>query len=170
MTSRLPRPSGGQQCGRGAARTLVHTDTVEAFIGDYATPPSHGDQGAHQRPPTEELIGITAAGAPAVAAVTARRRSVFQRSPWRGARGHHHVDRRVATLRPVGWPTTITSPSAFPAARFHRRGRDVGKIDKFTAAYIDSGVTANVTGDIDVTANVTEDITSVAAGCQRGPA
>src|SRR6185436_13105226 len=43
-------------------------------------------------------------------------------------------------------------------------GVDVGKIDKTTKGFIDSGVTANVTGDIDVTADSTLDVTSVAAG------
>ena len=43
-------------------------------------------------------------------------------------------------------------------------GVDVATITKTTKAYIDSGVTANVDGDIDVKANVKQDITSVAAG------
>jgi hypothetical protein len=43
-------------------------------------------------------------------------------------------------------------------------GLDVAKIPKSPKAYIDSGVIADVKGNIDVSANSTEDITSVAAG------
>jgi len=163
--------------GIGAANTtLVHSDTVEAFIGRRAVIDTAGATGLSvTATSSEKVITIAAAGGGAGTAGIAGSAVVNVLDETTKA----YVDRSAeVTAEDAGASepgvsiaaddtTTIVSVAgslAIGGTAGIGFGADVNVITKDTWAYIDSGVTADVEGDIIVTADSSEDFTSVAAG------
>jgi hypothetical protein len=169
---------GGSSAGIGASNTtLVHNDTVEAYVGERASVTSEGTTGlsvtAHS---SEDLITIAAAGAGAGTAAVAGSAvvNVLNETTYAfvGKSATITTDNASAAGSPsifidASDDTTIISVAGSLAGAGTAAvglGADVGVITKETKAYIDSNVTATAEGDIMVTATSSEDITSVAAG------
>jgi hypothetical protein len=162
----------GGTAGVGAANTtLVHNDTVEAFVGNSAQVTASGSGGLSVAAmSSEDLITIAvgaAIGGDAAVLGSAvvnvlnetTRAYIGQSATITTANGGVRVTASDATSI-VG----VAGSFAASGEAAVGLGADVGPITKHTVAYIGSGVTANVKGDIIVKANSTEDITSVAAG------
>ncbi|MCK5712808.1 MAG: hypothetical protein KAI25_08840, partial [Hyphomicrobiaceae bacterium] len=163
-----------------AVGTIVHTDTVEAFIGDRASVIVSGGStsditvNVHS---TEDIILISAAGG-------------FAGSL--GASGTAGINTLNETTRAyIGKLATVdaTGTSANPNLNVTANddteiisvagqlsagtagvgiGADVGVLTKTTEAYIESGVNSTIDGNIIVEATSEEDITTVAAGVSAG--
>ena len=166
----------GSSVGVGAGNeTLIHTDTVEAYLGDYAEVTSNGGEGARiVANSDEQLIGITAAGSGSGSVSVSGAATVNvlgETTTSRVGRGAK-ITATPASGTPDLWVkandtttmVTVAGSLALSGSVGVGVGVDVTTLNKTTKAYIDSGVVATITGDIDVSANSTEDITSVAAG------
>jgi len=162
----------------GSNQTFVHTDTVEAAIGDYGRVTSSGlgattgvEVSANSN---ETVVGISAAGAggQSVAVSGSATVNLFDETTTaRVGRGAH-----VTTANLAGSPgltvkaedvTTLVSVAGSLAASGSGAvgvGVDVATFSKKTKAYIDSGVITSIDGNIIVDANAVEDVTSVAVG------
>ncbi|HEX5500744.1 MAG TPA: hypothetical protein VFX03_16020, partial [Thermomicrobiales bacterium] len=158
----------------GAITTLVHIDTVEAYIGDHAVVTSDGTIGvdAHS---TETIIGIAAAaGVGGSNAVAGSGTINILHETTRASVGRSaHVDVTAAGDLNVHASdiTKIVSVAGSIAASGGNGvgiGADVGVSTKATDAYIESNVTSTVHGNIDVKATSSERITSVAVGLAAG--
>lgn len=162
----------------GSNQTLIHTDTVEAAIGNFARVTSSGAGATTgvevSADSNETIVGIAAAGAAASSVAVSGSATVnllTEITTARVGRGAH-----VTTSNPSGTPdlvvkaedvTTIVSVAGSLAAAGSGAvgvGVDVATFGKTTKAYIDSGVITSIDGDIDVDANAVEDVTSVAFG------
>ena len=166
----------GGTAGVGASNTtLVHTDEVKAWIGDRAIVEAGGLNGILiKADSSEDIISIGAAGGLAgdvavagTAVVTildettiarvGRLANVTVTSPW------YYPDMKIDAYDNTKIVSVAGSLAAAGTAAVGL-GADVGVIGKVTKAYVDSGVIADVKGDIEVRSNSNEDITSVAAG------
>ncbi|NNU43173.1 beta strand repeat-containing protein [Ramlibacter montanisoli] len=173
---------GGSSAGVGVANTtMVHIDTVEARIGAGNLVESAGSDGVKvEAVSTEEFIAITAAGAAAssVGVAVAPTINVLSEtttaSVGRGAavNSTNGIAAGVPDLVvKASDATTIVSVAGSIGAAGSvgvAVGADVLSLVKNTSAFIDSGVIADVEGDIDVNAMSSEDVTSVAAGIAVG--
>ena len=158
--------------GVGAANTtLVHNDTVQAFIGNGASVSSGGATGILlSATSSEDIITIAAsAGAAGTAGVAGSASVTVLDEATQAFIG------RSATITATSGSvaldasddTSIVSVAGSLAAAGTAAvgiGADVGVVTKKTEAYIESGVTATVEKDIVITATSSENITSVAAG------
>ena len=164
-----------------ANTTLVHNDTVEARIGDRNIVNSAGISGIEvSATSTEEIISVTASGGAASSVGIAVSPTInvlnetTRASVGRGAtvNAQNGPAAGVPSLSVTASDeTTIVSVAGSLAAGGTAGvgvGADVLSLIKNTSAYIDSGVTSHVDGDIDVGATSGEDITSVAAGAAFG--
>ncbi len=163
--------------GIGAsASVLVHNDTVEAYIADNAVVVSGGSTGITiAAASSEDLITLAVAGGGASTAGVAGSAVVNVLNEHTHASVGRSADLTVDNGAP-GTPgvsihaqddTDIVSVAgnlAVGGTAGVGLGADVAVLSKDTFAYIDSGVTADVEGDIVIGAVATEDITSVAAG------
>jgi hypothetical protein len=167
--------------GVGVANTtLVHNDTVEARLGNRASsmpPASTASTSArprprihfhHRRRRRSELgrrVGIAHDPDPGRDHARLRRPrrhgECAERPRGRRARPVGRCDRRHHDRVDRGLDRGAGSVGVGV-------GADVLYLQKDTQAYMDSGVTAHVDGDIDVSARSSEDITSVAAGISIG--
>jgi hypothetical protein len=168
----------GSSAGIGAANTtLIHNDTVEAYVGERTTVISGGTAGLSvTADSSEDIVAISAAGAGASTAAVAGSASVTVLDETTRAYVGRDVTLTADNGAIPGAPgisvqasdhTTIVSVAGSLAGAGTVAvglGADVGVITKETVAYIDSKVIADAEGDIMVTADSSEDITSVAAG------
>ena len=170
---------GGSSAGVGVANTtFVHADTVVARIGSGNVVNSAGANGVRvEAESTEEIISITAAGAAAssVGVAVAPTINVLNEtttaSVGRGATVNAQGPATGDVVVRAFDDTTIVSVAGSIGAAGSvgvAVGADVLSLIKNTTAFIDSGVTSHVDGDIDVDARSGEDITSVAAGVAVG--
>ena len=164
--------------GVGAANTtLIHTDTVEAYVGERAIVATAGATGLTvTADSSEDIISIAVAGSGAgTAAVSGSAVVNVLDETTRAYMGRNAIltaDNGAAPGAPgisvqAADDTTIVSVAGSLAGAGTAAvglGADVGTITKRTTAYIDSNVTADAEGDITVVATSSEDITSVAAG------
>jgi RTX calcium-binding nonapeptide repeat (4 copies) len=163
---------GGSNVGGGAAvTTLVHNDTVEAFIGSGATVttslgPNNILINAHSTE-TEVAIGAAGgvggsfglAGSVVVNILNETTRAYVDRSSTVNAGGNLtiHADDQSKIISVAG--TLSISGNAAVGA-----GADVATVTKHTDAFIESDVSATIGGNIDLKATSAEKITSIAAG------
>ena len=170
---------GGSSAGVGAANaTLVHTDRVEAYVGEGAQVAAAGADGLSLNATSmEELITVTASGGFASTAGVSGSAAVnvldetTQSFIGRGATiSAEDAADDPGILLHASDDTTIVAVAGSLAAGTAAVGvgADVGVVTKRTQAYIDSGVTAHTDGSIVIEALSTEDITSVAAGVSVG--
>lgn len=162
----------------GSNETLVHTDVVEAVIGNYAVVTSSGANAGTgvtvNADSDESIIGISAAGGASNSAAITGSASINifdETTTARVGQGAH-----ITTSSASGDPglsvlaedttsaVTIAGSLALSGSAGIGVGVDVSTYNKTTKAYIDSGVVATIDGNINVSANATEDLTSVAAG------
>jgi len=138
LTSLAGSVGAAGTAGIGAANvTLTHTDNVQAYTGENANITSNGGAGlAVSVSSREDVIGIAAAGGGAETAGVA------------------------------GSATAVILDESSQAwiGRNNFIQANVSKLTKKTTAFIDSGATIDVEGNLFVTADSSEDITSVAAG------
>ena len=168
--------SAGSAGVGAAASVLVHTDTVEAYIGDNAVVTSDGATGITiAATSSEDLITIAAAGGGASTAgvagsavvnvLTEHTHAFIGRSANitvnDGASGKPDLSVHAQDDTDI---VSVAGNLAAGGTAGVGLGADVATITKDTLAYIDSNVTAEVEGDIEVSAVASEDVTSVAAG------
>ncbi len=172
----------GSSAGIGVASTvLFHRDNVQARVGERAVVTAGGSSGvAVTAKSTEEIIAVTAAGAAAGTAGVAVAPTVNVLEETTRASIGRNADITAQSALPLAQPdlsviasdhTTIVSVAGsigVGGTAGVGLGVDVLTLTKDTSAYIDSGVTADVEGDIDVGAASSEDVTSVAAGVAIG--
>ena len=163
----------GSSAGVGAANeTLVHHDEVQAVIGNYAQVTSNGGNGVTvNAESTEQIIGITVAGGFAstagVSGSAAVNAILDENTTARVGAGAQVTTTAGSLIVNASDDTTMVTIAGSLAASGTASvgvGVDVASIGKTTKAYIDSGVTTHISGNIEVTASATEDITSVAVG------
>jgi hypothetical protein len=178
--------------GVGVANTtLVHTDTVSARIGSYSVVNAAGSGGITDITPIsgitvdaqskEDIIALTAAGGIASSAGVAVAPTILVLSETTsGSVGNGATVNAQAAVPAVGnrnLAVTATDNTSIVSVAGSvgvggtagvAAGVDVLSLIKHTNAYMDSGVTSLVDGNIDVSATSTEGITSVAAGIAVG--
>ncbi|MEO1524344.1 MAG: hypothetical protein AAFX06_02860, partial [Planctomycetota bacterium] len=168
----------GSSAGIGAANvTLTHHDEVFARIADGADITTHGTTGLSViADSSEDIIGTAAAGAGASTAAVAGSAGVIVLNESTEASIGRSVMIDANNASASGRPnvvvtaddhTTIISVAGSLAASGSAAvglGADVATITKRTEAFIESGVVADVEGNVQVLANSSQDITSVAAG------
>ena len=163
--------------GIGASNTtLIHTDTVKAYVGQRAVVSTAESLGLSiDAFSSEDIIAVAAAGGAAGTAAIAGSAVVNVLDETTQA---YIANSANITAHSAGSSTpdiavsaddetTIVSVAGTLAVAGTAGvgvGADVGVIDKETLAYIGSGVTAHADGDITVRADSSENITSVAAG------
>jgi hypothetical protein len=161
--------------GIGAANaTLVHKDTTLAYIGNDADVTA-GDTGASVTANASEDIlsivaGIAAGGTVGVAGSAAVNDLNETTSAYVGQSATVSVT--SGDLNVIATDTTkiISVAGSLGAGGTVGAGvgADIGVINKATTAYIDSGVTADVAGNIVVDAESNEDLISISAGLGAG--
>ncbi len=163
--------------GIGAANTtLVHSETVEAYVGQRASVSSQGTNGLSVgASSSEELITIAVAGGAAgtvgiagsavvndlnetTLAFIANGATITCASSTGGTPGIALNASDDTTIVSVAGSIAVGGTAGVGV------GADVGVFNKTTQARIGSNVTANTAGDIVITANSTEHVTSGAAG------
>ncbi|TFG87468.1 MAG: hypothetical protein E4H18_03480, partial [Hyphomicrobiales bacterium] len=164
--------------GVGLSRTvLVHTDTVEAYVGERVGIDTAGTAGLTVAAnSSEDIIAIGAAGGAAgtAAVVGTAVVNVLNETT------HAHIDQGVDVTANNGITSgqpgisvtadddtvmvSVAGSLAAAGTAAVGAGADVGVITKRTTAFISHDVTAYAEGNIVVAANSSEDITSVAAG------
>ena len=164
-----------------ASTTLVHIDTVEARIGNRNIVNSAGAVGVKvTATSTEDVLSITAAGAAAssVAIAVSPNINVLDETTLASVGRGTTVNAQNDTA--PGVPDVVVTASdetdiisvagsiAAAGSVGVGVGADVLSLTKNTQAYMDSGVTSQVDGDVDVTAHSEEDVTSVAVGIAVG--
>ncbi|MCA9137711.1 MAG: hypothetical protein KDB00_13160, partial [Planctomycetales bacterium] len=168
----------GSTAGIGAANvTVTHSDSVIARIGDNANVTTHGATGLTiAADSSETIVSTAAAGAGASTAAVAGSAGVLilneTTQAWVGRSATIDANNSAASGAPslkitADDATMIVSVAGSLAASGTAAvglGADVATITKTTEAYIESGVVADVEGNVQVLANSSEDITSVAAG------
>jgi hypothetical protein len=128
---------------------------------------------------TEEIISITAAGAAAGNVAVAVAPTINVLSETTSASIGDQADLTVQDGAQTGGDVVVRASDETDIVSVAGSigvagtvgvavGADVLTLNKNTSAYIDSGVMADVDGDIDVNAQTDEDITSVAAGLAGG--
>ena len=165
--------AGNSGAGGAALTTLVHNDTVEAFIGNGATVTTSAGGSkdivvnAHSTE-TEVAIGAAGglsggfgiAGSVVVNILNETTRAFVDRSSTVNASGNLKVyaDDQSKIVSVAG-TFALAGGSAGVGV-----GADVGAVTKRTEAFIESNVHASTGGNIDIRANSFEQITSIAAG------
>ena len=167
----------GGTAGVGASNTtLLHADTVEAYVGEGATVTTGGATGLSVRAySAEDIISIAVAGtgggtagvagSAVVTDLDETTRAFIGRSAHITA-GNAGVNAPGVTVSAADATTIVSVAGSLAAAGTAAvgLGADVGLITKRTEAFIDSNVTADVEKDILITSSSSEDVTSVAAG------
>ena len=168
----------GNSAGIGVASTvLVHLDDVEARIGNRSVANSGGDAKVSATS-TEEIIALTVAAAgggtagvavsPTVNVLSETTHASIGRGATVNAQNVSGTPNLSITASDETTIVSVAGSVAVGGTAGVGVGADVLSLVKDTQAYIDSGATSSVDGDIDVSATSKEDITSVAAGIAVG--
>ena len=173
----------GSSAGVGVANTtLVHTDTVEARIGAESVVHSAGSTGVTVSAMSEEnIIALTAAGgaastagvavAPTILVLSEDTTASIGAGATANAETLSHTPGDSSLAVTASDTTSIVSVAGsvgVGGTAGVAAGVDVLSLIKHTNAFMDSGVTSHVDGDITVSATSHEEITSVAAGIAVG--
>ncbi|MEQ1830523.1 MAG: hypothetical protein ABL921_31495, partial [Pirellula sp.] len=168
----------GGDTGIGAANTtIVHHDTVQAWVGTSALIDTDGVLGLNvQATSNEDIIGISAAGGASGSDAFAGSATVLVLDEFTKAFVNPNVTLNAhngpqvgapnVALKAIGTTTIVTVAGNLAASGSNAVGvgADVSKLNKETSAYIASNAIATVEGDIYVLADSAEDFTCVAAG------
>ncbi len=168
----------GIKAGFGAGNvTLVHTDNVQAWIGNNSQISVTGGDGLTVKADSSEsLIGVSAsaAGAGSLAIAGSATALVLDETTtaFIGPQGNIIASNGSApgapsinvTARDKSKVVSVAGSLSGAANSAVGLGADVTKLDKRTLAYVDSGSTITAEGNFIVTSDSTEDFTSVAAG------
>src|SRR2546422_414142 len=160
--------------GIGVANTtLVHTDTVQAYIGSSAQVTAAGTVSVTATS-SEDVLSIAAGVAVGGSAGVAGSAAVNVLNETTTA----YVGRSAVVTVTSGGDLSVSADDHTSVISIAGSlaggsvgvgiGADVGVYHKHTTAYIDSGVTADVNGDIKVGATSGESLISVAAGISAG--
>ena len=174
-----------------AVTTLVHVDTVSARIGSDSVVHAAGSGGITDitnvagvtvsATSSEDIIALTAAGGVASSAGVAVAPTILVLSEDTSASvgagatvnaqalvptvGNRNVSVTASDITSI---VSVAGSVGVGGSAGVAVGADILSLVKNTNAYIDSGVTSQVDGDITVGATSSEDITSVAAGIAVG--
>ena len=174
---------GGGSAGVGIANTtLVHTDTVEARVGNRGHVTAAGSGGVEVgATSSEDLISITAAGGVGGTAGVAGAATIIvldettKATVGKGATVNAQGGASPGTGGSVNVHASDESNIVSVAGSLAAGGTagvgvgaDVMVVTKSTLAAMDSGVTSLADRDVSVTANSLEDVTSVSAGIAIG--
>jgi hypothetical protein len=165
---------GGGTAGVGAAfTTLVHTNTVEAYVGPSAHVESSADVSINAHT-YQTIIAISAAGgfggdasvagAASINTLDETTHAYIGKSSTVNATNNTGSPNLSVLANDATKIVSVAGSLSGSGSAAVGAGADVSDITKETKAYIDSGVTSTVGGNLTVAATSSERFTSVAAG------